>query len=433
MKMTYKIFFLIALCGIGITGCKKDFENPNAASEEQVFSSVQGLTGVAISLQRIYVSGLSGSYYNIVDANGLVTNELFLVNPGNIPELQFSTGGVAVDGTNTVIANIWANANKVIYDGDKVIAASENLADKNYASGLIGYATIFKALALGSLSQFWESIPAGIGSNVTFVARAEGYTRAIAAIDKALAAITANAPSASFTANIPPGINLVNTLQALKARYALFAGNYPVALAAATAVDLSVKSNFTFDALNINPIYQFSTATNNVFQPIDSTMGLPVGLRPDPLDKRVPFYMSINTTIAPRFRINGFSAAALTPLPVYLPDEMRLIIAECLVRQPAPNLAGAEAILDLILQQTPAADPFGVGADLPAGYTGPADAASLLTEIYRNRSIELYMSGLRLEDMRRFARPLTERKRNFFPYPFRERDNNTNTPADPAF
>ncbi len=433
MKITYKIFFLIALCGIGITGCKKDFDNPNAATEAQVFSSVQGLTGVAISLQRIYVSGLTGSYYNIVDANGLVTNELFLVNPGNIPELQFSTGGPAVDGTNTVIANIWANANKIIYDGDKVIAASENLADKNYASGLIGYTTIFKALALGSLSQFWDSIPSGIGSNVTFIPRVQGYTRAVEAIDKALAAITANAVSASFTANIPPGINILNTLQALKARYALFAGNYPVALAAANAVDLAVKSSFTFDALNINPVYQFATATNNVFQPIDSTMGLPVGLRPDPLDKRVPFYMTINTTIAPRFRISGFWATALTPIPIYLPDEMRLIIAECLVRQASPDLAGAKAILDLILKQTPAADPFGVGADLPAGYTGPLDAASLLTEIYRNRAIELYMLGLRLEDMRRFARPLTERKRNFFPYPFRERDNNTNTPADPVF
>jgi hypothetical protein len=44
------------------------------------------------------------------------------------------------------------------------------------------------------------------------------------------------------------------------------------------------------------------------------------------------------------------------------------------------------------------------------------------------------MSGLKLEDMRRFNRPLTERKRNFFPYPFQERDNNgANTPPDPSF
>jgi hypothetical protein len=43
------------------------------------------------------------------------------------------------------------------------------------------------------------------------------------------------------------------------------------------------------------------------------------------------------------------------------------------------------------------------------------------------------MSGLKLEDMRRFGRANAERKRNFFPYPFRERDGNINTPADPSF
>jgi hypothetical protein len=43
------------------------------------------------------------------------------------------------------------------------------------------------------------------------------------------------------------------------------------------------------------------------------------------------------------------------------------------------------------------------------------------------------MSGLKLEDMRRFGRADTEKKRNFLPYPFLERDNNPNTPADPPF
>ncbi len=47
---------------------------------------------------------------------------------------------------------------------------------------------------------------------------------------------------------------------------------------------------------------------------------------------------------------------------------------------------------------------------LPA-YSGGTDAASVLTEIYRNRCIELFMSGLKLEDSRRFARPATERNR----------------------
>jgi hypothetical protein len=64
---------------------------------------------------------------------------------------------------------------------------------------------------------------------------------------------------------------------------------------------------------------------------------------------------------------------------------------------------------------------------------GPFTQAQLLDQIYKQRSIELYMSGLRLEDMRRFARPNAERTRNLLPYPFLERDNNPNTPADPPF
>ena len=92
--------------------------------------------------------------------------------------------------------------------------------------------------------------------------------------------------------------------------------------------------------------------------------------------------------------------------------------------------------LNKIRTKQPTADPFGVGAGLPA-YSGALTQAAILTEIYRNRCIELYMQGFKMEDMRRFARsntPNVEKRRNFFPYPFRERDNNKNTPAtDPTF
>ena len=96
------------------------------------------------------------------------------------------------------------------------------------------------------------------------------------------------------------------------------------------------------------------------------------------------------------------------------------------------NLPQAVLELNKVLTKKPADDPFGVGANLSV-YSGPMTQADILAEIYRQRRIELFMSGLSLEDMRRFARPNTERKRNFFPYPFRERDNNPNTPADPTF
>jgi starch-binding outer membrane protein, SusD/RagB family len=412
-------------------GCKKDYTNPNAATSEQVYSSAKGLAGIAVGLQKTYASNVS---YGMSDATGLLTGETILLNAGNGSELQFVTGGNAVDGTNALLGNLWSATNKVIYDANNVINAAALLSDKNYASGLIGYATIFKALSMGCQAGYWEKVPDTVGTATsTFSDRMVGYNRAIAAIDKALSTISANAISAAFLTDIPAGTDIVNTLQAVKARYALFAGNYAQALAAANAVDLTKKSTLNFEAANPNPVYNSVTSTNNVYQPVDSTFGLPIDIRPALTDKRVPFYTLINTTINPRFRLNGFWIVATTPIPLYIPDEMRLIRAECYVRQTTPNLASAKADIDAILMQTPAQDPFGVGADIAGGYTGTVDAPSLLTEIYRNRCIELYLSGMKLEDMRRFGRPLTERKRNLLPYPFRERDGNSNTPPDPAF
>ena len=411
--------------------CTKEYNDPSRATEEIVLSSPKGLTGVAVGLQRVYTSQRTGLLFNTITANGFVSNELVLLNAGNIPELQLSTGGATIDGTNSILNQLWTNGNKIVYDADQVISNAANLSDKGYASGLIAYSSIFKALALGSMSTFWEQIPAEVGQqDVNFITRIEGYNKAIAAINDAQAAITANAISPTFLSSVPPGIDIPNTLNALKARYALFAGDYPTALAAANSVDLSVRSVFNFDAISLNPIFEIATSTNNVFQPINATLGLTGTLQPDPADQRIAFYTTQNPTILPLIRINGFGAAATTPFPIYLPSEMTLIKAEVLARQPDPGAALIE--LNKVVTKTPASDPFGVGAGLPP-LTGPLTQEQLFEEIYKQRSIELFMSGLRLEDMRRLNRPESERKRNFFPYPFTESDNNPNTPESKTF
>ncbi len=348
-------------------------------------------------------------------------------------------GAGSVDGTNTILGGLWTTSNKIIFDADNVITNAAQLGDKGYASGLIAYATIFKALAIGDLSMFWEKIPAGIGQNINFTDRAEGFTKAIAAIDAALAAITANPISSQFLTALPqnppppavnPAIEISNTLHALKARYSLFAGNASQALTEANAVDLSIKSTFNFTTVNLNPIFETATSTNNVYAPIDSTMGLPAALAPDLTDKRVPFYISTNAA-NPRFRVSGFGAGSTTAWPVYLPGEMTLIKAEAYARQAAPDLVNSLIELNKVVAKQPSGDPFGVGAGLPP--VAATTSAQVLELIYKHRSIELFMSGLKLEDMRRFGRAATEKKRNFLPYPFLERDNNKNTPADPPF
>ncbi|MEO6583359.1 MAG: RagB/SusD family nutrient uptake outer membrane protein [Ferruginibacter sp.] len=409
--------------------CTKDFVNPGAANDQQVFSSPQGLTGAAVGLQRVYTAGRGSSLYNRIAIDGLLTNQLIVLNQGNTAEYQLQLGAGAVDGTNTILGGLFTTSNKIIFDADNVIKSAATLGDKAYASGLIGYATIFKALALGDLAMFWEKIPSGIGKNVMFEDRVQGFTRAIAAIDNALTAINGAPIATSFTANVPAGISIVNTLHALKARYSLFIGNYPQALAEANLVDLTVRSTFNFTTVNLNPIFETSTSTNNVYAAIDTTtLGLPAGLQPDPADKRLAFY----TTSAFASKIRGFGAASTTAIPVYLPGEMILIKAEAYARMATPDLSNALVELNKVVTKQPAADPFGVGAGLPP-LVGPLTQQQILDQIYKNRAIELFMLGLRLEDQRRFGRPTTERKRNFLPYPFLERDNNTNTPPDPPF
>lgn len=420
---------LLAL--VMIISCKKEYTDPSGANADDVLTTPKGLTGVVVGLQRSYTVGRLGVYFNSISTAGFVTNEILLMNSGNIPELQLYTGGSSVDGTNNILTNLWTYSNKIIFDADNVISNSANLADKSYASGLIAYASLYKALALGNLSQNWENIPAGIGQNVGFITRIEGFNKAIATIDNAFAVISANPISASFLANMPAGIDIQNTLYALKARYALFAGNYPVALAAANSVDLTKRSTFNFDAQTLNPIFEIATSTNNVFQPTNANLGLTGAYTPDPADKRLAFY-TVPAPTAPTARLGGFGRTSTTAIPVYLPGEMTLIKAEVYARQAAPDPVNALIELNKVVTKTPASDPFGVGADLPP-IVGALTPAQLLPLIYKHRSIELYLSGLKLEDMRRFGLPLTDRKRNFFPYPFTERDNNSNTPADPAF
>ena len=99
------------------------------------------------------------------------------------------------------------------------------------------------------------------------------------------------------------------------------------------------------------------------------------------------------------------------------------------------DLSTAIAELNNVLTKTN--DIYGVNAALPSPIPVPAPRQMYFREIYRNRCIELYNSGLKLEDSRGFGRPGpndagAERNRNYYPYPNSERDNNPNTPADPA-
>ena len=286
-----------------------------------------------------------------------------------------------------------------------------------------------------TLAQFFEKLPINTGVNAVYSTRIEALTKAVQLLDEAFTTFGSTTIPANFLAAVGSEIDLRNTLLALSARYNNMLGNNDAAIAKAAAVDLTKKSVFFYNNTNPNAVYRSGLISNNVYG-IKTNFGLSAPLLPNPADKRINFYLTKNAADGGA----GFYNNDATPVPIYLPGEMLLIQAEAYARK--NDFGNAKIFLDRVLTKTPAQDVFGIGADLPA-YSGALDQASLLLEIYKNRCIELYLSGMKLEDSRRFGRPApppgvnplpptSERTRNFYPYPQQERDGNKNTPADPV-
>ncbi len=431
-KLTISVISLALL--LLSNACTTEYVNPSSGNGEELLKDVNGLVSLANGLQYRYTIGRQSPGYTVIVAAGLTGKELRVLNAGNTDELLLEQGVANVLGNNGVVSNLWSQLHVTKSDADQVLAGANNLGDPALKSGLIGYASIFKALSLGTLAQFWQQSPIANGDTAQFRQRTDLLREAILVLETANTAVTANPPSAAFTSRIVAGVDIPNTINALIARYSLMLGDNDKALAAAIKASLTVKSEFRFDDLTRNPIFDVALGNINVVQPANLNMGLPDALKPDAADKRVDFHFLTRTPVAPApLRGKGFFTANSSPIPVYLPGEMLLIKAEAYARK--DDLANAVIELNKVLTKT--TDAWGIGAALPA-YDGTGKTkVEILTEIYRNRCIELFMSGLKLEDNRRFARPepptnATERSRNFYPYPFVERDNNPRTPADPS-
>lgn len=420
-----------------MTGCDQNFTDPATIVEEKALQSADGLIALASGLQYRYSVGRQSPVYTSITGSGFSSLEFRLMNAGNADEDLLSRGKANVDGRNSIIRQLWLQNMLVMNEANKVLANSGNIPDANVRAGVNAYAGLFKGLAIGTLAQFFEKLPVTIGAQQPFVDRTQALQEAIKVLETAETGLNGITLPTAFTSKVPNSIDLKNALPALIARYALMAGDHDKALAAAGRVDLTKKSSFKYDATNKNPIADVSILSNNVFQARDMNFGLPATLAPDAADKRIAFWLSNKSTDPakpdPRVATTFYNAVDGAP-PVYLPGEILLIKAEAYARK--NDLANATTELNKVLTKKGSADAWGLGADLPA-YAGANTQAALLTEIYKNRCIELYMSGMKLEDSRRFGRPdpnnaSAERNRSFYPYPFDERDNNPNTPADPA-
>ena len=428
-----RLYSLLTTVIVLASSCTLNYVNPNAPTESSVLSSPAGLLNFSLGLRSRYSIGATGGLYNAVTVSGLVTGELRVVNAGNADLAALGIGGNNVNNLNNVLNNLWQNLNLLNEDCEKIINNVKVITDGPTAAYVQGHAHLFKAIAITTLAQFWDQVPVNttsFGTNAVFLARIDALDAAARLCQDALTLIGTTAQPKAFTDVLGSNINIVASLHMQLARCRIMQGNFQAALDASNAVlAIAGTSIFTFDAVAQNPLFRSSFVTNNVHQATQN-LGLTGSLMPESGDGRVLFYLVSNAAL-PAAR--GFWTGDAISIPFYLPGEARLIKAEALARLDRLS----EAITEINAVRSKNNDPFGVNANLGTSLPNSATKAETLTEIYRNRCIELYLTGSRLEDSRRFNRPGpgdagAERNRNFLPYPFVERTNNPNTPADPA-
>ncbi len=419
---------------LGAAACSLNVTDPNAASEDKVLQSQDAIQALTVGLQRYYANNVLGTLY----INTGVTSRELTINETYLGQVAIEEGGEQLDGSIGEMSSIFGGEMQVMRTSELLLQQVPQIAfDAGTKSGILALAHLYTARAIGDLTTVFEQVPvhSDPDENASFLPRNDALGVAIAHLDSAALILAATTPSALFDSKIKSSrLDLLNTINAYRARYHLFRGDLDEALAASEDVDPAATSFFSYDAQNMNPFFEDLVQSRSYAARDD--LGSPLT---EAGDKRVSFFLTSDPAVSnpkeyPVDLLTGFFTTGSSPIPAYIPSEMILIRAEVYARE--HDFGKAVAAIDSIRTKTAAQDPLGLGADLPA-YSGAETEEALLTEIYRQRSAELYLQGLRLEDSRRLGRPgppasLDERNRNYYPYPDQERRNNPNTPPNPA-
>ena len=442
-----KIFTIIAVLLTGsvvFTACETEFENPNNPTEEVVLGTKAGLFALATGIRQYYsVTVLR----QVIEAPGITTRELGVTNTFlNINEL--AKGGAELPSESGGITNPWVNLMRAKGMAESLINGANTVdLSPGSRSGLLAYGNWIKAMSLGSLIEMYEQAPINnsLGGAAQFSDRTAVLNNAILLLEEARDVLIDTPMSDDFKSTVLwQEINLQKTINAFLSRYQLIAGNYDDSITAANAVLNSpdgTNSMWSYDANNQNPIWN-RTVNSDDLNP-QSNFGLLGEYIPEAGDGRVDFYLGADAGFANAdaggqalSEMLGFFGTSTSSIPIYLPGEMLLNKAEAYARK--DELDNAVTQLNLVRQKND--DPLGVNANLPAWTGDETSKEDILEEIYKNRSIELFLTGLRFGDSKRFhpnfavpsdANTTNERNRNFYPYPSIERENNPNTPANP--
>ena len=432
----------VAVAAVALGACSLDLKNPNSPTEAEIAANVDNVIGLATGLQ----SRFSQSYGNFAYMAGLVNDEFAAISAALV-SISDAEQGLVAPGT-AIADNVFNSVYRTVRSADELLSGSSALSSQIAAgtlSGLRALAYALKAEALGEALQSYQQIPINTFGVVkpTYVARSVALAYVRALLDSAAAEITTTPPSAFFNSNVlTPGVNLSNTIQLFRARYARIANDDATAIAASNGVarvGAPALSTLSFVAPTVNFFANVSTGANGILPRRQFRTSMTGG------DQRFVYFVRAATATG---RVGALLdslarySSLTAPIPVYMPDEALLIKAEALANQ--NNIPEAIAVLDSVRTDCTG----GRGLDDPKacllGYVaagGAATQAAVLADIYVQRRYELFGTGLRWEDSRRrtairgpVAAPgvPVDGQRCWLPYAIGDRNANPNVPADPT-
>lgn len=414
---------------LGLTACELELANPNAPTEEEVLTDLDGVIALGVGVQDQYASEVD----TYVRGSALVSDEWGLKTAG-LPCDESLLTGEEIDETCGNMSSPYFITYRIIRSANNLIESAPQIErlGASTTAGLVALGKLYKAMALGSaILQYREiAIDADIEGAVP-VARDQVFDEILSLLESARSDLqgVSDADLATFRNRVVGNrFDIRNTINAMLARNYLFDGQYEEAIAAAERVDLSKLSAFTYPNPDINPIYNYSIAADYT-TPLWSFVQ-----EAEPGDQRPGFWAVTD----PDSVFVGQPDSLLTHpvqystrndiFPVYLPDEMRLIQAEAYARLGGEvNLGAARELINEVRVPCTSGLEEPV-ACLPAlTFLALPDADAILDQIAYERRYELYLQGLRWEDMRRLDDYIDEEPTlEFFGFPPSECQVNPN-------
>lgn len=397
---------------LALAACDLDLTNPNTPPEDVVLGTPDGIVALATGMQAQFAgTGVgTGVVLNMVRTPALVTDEWGTTNRALAADRSLVTG-LGVDPTFGVVTQPFSNGFRVIRSAESLLEHAPGVGlGPGTLAGITALAKTYKAMALGVMIQQYSQIPLTASTEgAPFYGRTVVLDSVIDLLAEAKADLNSvpAAQLADFRTRVQgSSYDLGQVIDAMTARYQLMRGNYQAAIDAAALVPLNRLNTFTYPDPNRNPIWGYAHSLLYVAGLNEFVTEAEAG------DQRPAYWLRLDQ--AP---FNGNPAVPLRNLrrpdaitgrndffPLFQPDEMRLIQAEAHAR--LGNFEQARTLVNQVRTQTSSSldEPAAGLTALTAEQMDTLEEA--LQRIAYERRYELYMQGLRWEDIRRIGAAL---------------------------